>query len=60
MTSLTSTSRLAPADHPAAFEDRTSWRAALVFTVLVLLGFGFLYSLAGAAAGRGGSPSIPI
>ncbi len=52
MTSLTSTSYAPPAAHAAVLEDRTSWRAALVFTMLILLGFGFLYSLAGAAAGR--------
>ena len=52
MTSLTSASYAPPVAHAVALEDRTSWRAALVFAALILLGFGFLYSLAGAAAGR--------
>ena len=35
-----------------AFDDRPSLRAALVFTVFVLLGCGLLYELAGTAIGR--------
>ena len=35
-----------------AFDDRPSLRAALVFTVFVLLGCGLLYELAGTALGR--------
>ena len=33
-------------------DGRGSWRAAIGFTAVVLLGFGFLYSLAGAGIGR--------
>ncbi|MFC3549795.1 potassium-transporting ATPase subunit KdpC [Lysobacter cavernae] len=36
----------------AMLEDGTSLRASLLFTVVILLGFGFLYSLVGATLGR--------
>ncbi|MDI9238397.1 potassium-transporting ATPase subunit KdpC [Lysobacter sp. LF1] len=51
MTSLTSTlqSNAAPV---AVLEEGTTLRASLVLTVVILVGFGFLYSLAGAALGR--------
>lgn len=52
MTSLTSLHDTPAAAHAAVPEDRTSLRGALVFTVLVLLGFGLLYSLVGALLGR--------
>lgn len=52
MTSLTSLHDTAAVAHATAPEDRTSLRGALVFTALVLLGFGLLYSLAGAVLGR--------
>jgi K+-transporting ATPase ATPase C chain len=51
MTAVTSVSYVPPAAHAAVLEDRASLRASLVFTVVILLGFGFLYSLAGAALG---------
>ncbi|HEU4664514.1 MAG TPA: potassium-transporting ATPase subunit KdpC [Dokdonella sp.] len=35
--------------HP---DDRVSWRAAFVLAAVVLVGYGFLYSLAGTALGR--------
>lgn len=35
-----------------ALDDRISLRPAVMFTAVVLLGFGLLYSLAGAALGR--------
>jgi len=34
-----------------SLDDRIAWRPALAFAVLTLLGFGFLYSLAGTALG---------
>ena len=37
---------------PSHLDDRASWRAALVLAAIVLVGYGFLYSLAGAALGR--------
>lgn len=52
MTSVTSVSYPPPAADAAVLEDRTSLRAPLVFTAVILLGFGLLYSLAGAALGR--------
>lgn len=52
MTNVTSVSYVPPAAHAAVLEDRTSLRASLVFTVVILVGFGLLYSLAGAALGR--------
>ncbi|MGY1408930.1 MULTISPECIES: potassium-transporting ATPase subunit KdpC [unclassified Luteimonas] len=36
----------------ASIDDRVSFRAAFLFAAVVLLGFGLLYSLAGAGAGR--------
>lgn len=36
--------------HP--LDDRASWRAAIVLAAIVLVGYGFLYSLAGTALGR--------
>ena len=33
-------------------DDRTSWRAAIVLAAIVLVGYGFIYSLAGTALGR--------
>ncbi|QSX75492.1 potassium-transporting ATPase subunit KdpC [Lysobacter arenosi] len=52
MTTVTSVSYVPPAAHAAVLEDRTSLRAPLVFAVVILVGFGLLYSLAGAALGR--------
>jgi len=51
MTTLTSTlqSKAAPA---SVVDEGTTLRASLVLTVVILAGFGFLYSLAGAALGR--------
>jgi len=37
---------------PSHLDDRASWRAAFVLAAIVLVGYGFLYSLAGAALGR--------
>ena len=37
---------------PSYLDDRTSWRAAFVLAAIVLVGYGFLYSLAGTALGR--------
>jgi K+-transporting ATPase ATPase C chain len=52
MTTVTSVSHVPQAAHAAALEDRASLRAPLVFAVVILVGFGLLYSLAGAALGR--------
>ncbi len=52
MTSLTSTSIAPPAARADVLEDGTAVRASLVFAGVILLGFGFLYSLAGAGLGR--------
>lgn len=52
MTCLTSLHDTPAVAHAALPEDRTSLRGALAFTALVLLGFGLLYSLAGAVLGR--------
>ncbi|HEY5803109.1 MAG TPA: potassium-transporting ATPase subunit KdpC [Lysobacter sp.] len=49
---MTSAPYLPPAADAAVLEDHGSLRAALVFTAVILLGFGLLYSLAGAALGR--------
>jgi K+-transporting ATPase ATPase C chain len=51
MTSVTSVSYAPPAAHAAVLEDRTSLRAPLAFTAVILVGFGLLYSLAGSALG---------
>lgn len=37
---------------PASIDDNISLRASVLFTAVILLGFGLLYSLAGAALGR--------
>jgi len=37
---------------PHHLDDRASWRAALVLAAIVLVGYGFLYSLVGTALGR--------
>ncbi|MBA8886646.1 K+-transporting ATPase ATPase C chain [Dokdonella fugitiva] len=37
---------------PSHLDDRASWRAAFVLAAIVLVGYGFLYSLAGTALGR--------
>ena len=52
MTLLTSTSPAPPTAHVTALEDRVSLRAPLAFALVILLGFGLLYSLAGTALGR--------
>lgn len=52
MTSLTSSFHAPATAHAAVPEDRTSLRGALVFTAVILLGFGLLYSLVGAVLGR--------
>jgi K+-transporting ATPase ATPase C chain len=52
MTSLTSASCASPSVNAAVLDDRTSLRAAVVFTAVILLGFGLLYSVAGTALGR--------
>ncbi len=52
MTSATSASYVPPVAHAAVLEDRSPLRASLVFTVVILVGFGLLYSLAGTALGR--------
>jgi len=52
MTTVTSVPYVPATTHATVLEDRTSLRAPLVFTVVILVGFGLLYSLAGAALGR--------
>ncbi len=52
MTSATSVSYVPPVAHATVLEDRSPLRASLVFTVVILVGFGLLYSLAGTALGR--------
>ena len=39
-------------DSPSHLDDRASWRAAFVLAAIVLVGYGFLYSIAGTALGR--------
>lgn len=51
MTFATSTSYAPPVSHAAVLEDRGPLRASLVFTVVILLGFGLVYSLVGAVLG---------
>lgn len=51
MTSATSTSYAPPASHAAVLEDRSPLRASLMFTVVILVGFGLMYSLVGAVLG---------
>lgn len=51
MTSVTSTLQPNMAA-TASLDEGSTLRASLVLTVLILAGFGFLYSLAGAALGR--------
>lgn len=51
MSSLTSHPPITASDAPA-LEDRGTLRASLVFAGVILVGFGFLYSLGGAALGR--------
>ena len=52
MTSLTSSFHAPATARSALPENRTSLRGAIAFTVLILLGFGLLYSLVGAVLGR--------
>ena len=52
MTSLNSSYHAPATTHAAVPEDRTTLRGAIALTVLILLGFGLLYSLAGAVLGR--------
>src|SRR3546814_6764826 len=51
MPSLSRTLPQAGADSPAVV-DRGVWRGAAGLTILVLAGFGFLYSLAGVGVGQ--------
>lgn len=52
MTSLTQVPQSSRHAHVSGLEDHTTLRANLVFAVVILAGFGFLYSLAGATLGR--------
>src|SRR3546814_16877417 len=56
MPSLSRTLPQAGADSPAVV-DRGVWRGAAGLTILVLAGFGFLYSLAGVGVGQALFPS---
>ncbi|MGO4220671.1 potassium-transporting ATPase subunit KdpC [Lysobacter sp. TAF61] len=51
MATVTTAINVSPTTQATVLEDRGSLRAALVFTVVILLGFGLLYSLAGTALG---------
>ncbi|HEY5851503.1 MAG TPA: potassium-transporting ATPase subunit KdpC [Lysobacter sp.] len=51
MASVTPVSCTPPAAQAALLEDRTTLRAPLAFTGVILVGFGLLYSLAGSAIG---------
>src|SRR5688572_10071614 len=51
MTFATSTSYAPPVSHAAVLEDRSPLRASLVFTLVILVGFGLMYSLVGAVLG---------
>lgn len=52
MNSIASTTGMTTTARDGALEDGTSIRACAVFAVVILAGFGFLYSLGGAALGR--------
>lgn len=51
MTFATSTSYAPPVSHAAVLEERSPLRASVVFTVVILVGFGLMYSLVGAVLG---------
>jgi K+-transporting ATPase ATPase C chain len=51
MTFATTTSYVPPVSHAPVLEDRSPLRASLVFTVVILIGFGLMYSLVGAVLG---------
>ena len=51
MTLLTSTSQVPSTGQGIALDNHVSLRAPLVFALVILLGFGLLYSLAGTALG---------
>lgn len=52
MTSLTIATDDRAAAPPATVDNGTTLRASVAFALVILLGFGFLYSLAGALVGR--------